>query len=110
MLLTIGERSALLANQEMTIMQHIKSFSAIALTGAVLGITALTTSVDASALSRFGASPPRAGDHAVYCIPRGHRIPLCFCWPNHTACPSGDVGGTNKWTCKQNGEGCLRQK
>jgi hypothetical protein len=28
----------------------------------------------------------------------------------HPGCPSGSVTGTNKQTCKQNGEGCLKQK
>jgi len=90
-------------------MRTIKRLCTVALAVAALGIIALTASGDASALSRFGASPPRAGDHAVYCIFR-RSSPLCACWPNRTGCPSGDVAGTNKWTCKQNGEGCLRQK
>ena len=28
----------------------------------------------------------------------------------HPGCPTGTVTGTNKQTCKQNGEGCLRPK
>jgi len=72
-------------------MKSIKTLSALAV--AALGVTALTTSSDASALSRLGAS--WRPYHCTYSCP-----PI----------PPGAVGGTNKWTCKQNGEGCYRQK
>jgi hypothetical protein len=86
----------------MTTMQYINTFSAIALTAAVLGIAALTTSGDASALARFGGLQKTGPSHGP---------PLCWLYPSHIGyCPPGDVGGTNKWTCKQNGEGCYRQK
>jgi hypothetical protein len=60
-----------------------------------------------STVSQSYHPPPRTGS-AVGTTP-GWRHPPLNCGTRHWPCPTGSVGGTNKWTCKQNGEGCNRQ-
>jgi hypothetical protein len=45
---------------------------------------------------------------AIGTTPAWHRPPP-NCGTRHRPCPTGAVGGTNKWTCKPNGQGCHRQ-
>ncbi len=84
-------------------MKTIKRLTSIVLTAAILGITALTTSGDANALSWIGGAPLQKT--GAQTSAGRHRPPP---WPPLPS--TSTVTGTNKWTCKQNGEGCLRPK
>jgi hypothetical protein len=89
-------------------MQYIKTLSAIA--AAALGITALITSGDASALSQSSGGLSLQKTGAQTSAGGYHRPPPNCARYWYPGCPSSIVTGTNNQTCKPNGEGCLRAK
>ena len=66
----------------------------------------------------FAAGAIAAGTHrssapagaASYPVSPHYTYRPCGYYGGHPGCPNGSVTGTNKQSCKQNGEGCLRQK
>jgi hypothetical protein len=67
----------------------------------------LTLSIPVASSMGSNVQGPPTGP-AIGTTPAWHRPPP-NCGTRHRPCPTGAVGGTNKWTCKPNGQGCHRQ-